>query len=99
MVRALASIAAVVLLLLLTGCGGSDRTATDGLSQPIAQPTRNIVLYPDATTVDGRAITIRGTIQAQGMTSYQYGTHALVDGAGRTLYALRRPPIARRPHR
>jgi hypothetical protein len=30
-----------------------------------------------------------GTIQKQGITSYMYGTHVLLDDNGRTLYALR----------
>ncbi len=30
-----------------------------------------------------------GIIQAQGITTYQYGTHVLLDGSGQTIYALR----------
>ena len=32
-------------------------------------------------------VTAEGVIQKQGMTSYQYGTHVLLDG-NKTLYAL-----------
>jgi len=30
-----------------------------------------------------------GHVRRQGMTTYQYGSHVLVDRSGRTLYALR----------
>lgn len=30
-----------------------------------------------------------GVIQKQGITTYQYGTHVLLDGSGQTMYALR----------
>lgn len=29
-----------------------------------------------------------GAIQLQGVTTYMYGTHALIDLSGQTLYAL-----------
>jgi hypothetical protein len=32
---------------------------------------------------------LRGTIQAQGITTYMYGTHVLTNNVGQTLYALR----------
>jgi hypothetical protein len=35
----------------------------------------------------------RGTIQKQGITTYMYGTHVLLDDNGRTLYALRSDSI------
>ena len=34
-------------------------------------------------------IEVEGTIQRQGITTYQYGTHILVDRSGNTRYALR----------
>jgi hypothetical protein len=34
-------------------------------------------------------VTATGTIQKQGITTYMYGTHVLLDDNGRTLYALR----------
>jgi hypothetical protein len=34
-------------------------------------------------------IETRGIIQLQGITTYQYGTHVLVDKDGDTIYALR----------
>lgn len=34
-------------------------------------------------------ITATGTIQKQGITTYMYGTHVLLDDNGRTVYALR----------
>ena len=34
-------------------------------------------------------VTATGFIKKQGIMTYMYGTHALLDGNGRTLYALR----------
>ncbi len=34
-------------------------------------------------------ITASGTVKKQGVTTYMYGTHVLVDDHGKTLYALR----------
>lgn len=34
-------------------------------------------------------IAASGTIKKQGMTTYMYGTHVLLDDKGKTLYALR----------
>lgn len=36
-----------------------------------------------------RAIKAKGAIQAQGITTYMYGTHVLKDDEGKTVYALR----------
>ena len=38
---------------------------------------------------DSEEITTTGTLRKQGITSYMYGTHILVDDGGKTLYALR----------
>jgi hypothetical protein len=32
---------------------------------------------------------LKGTIQAQGITTYMYGTHVLTNNGGQTMYALR----------
>jgi hypothetical protein len=34
-------------------------------------------------------IQLKGTLQAQGITTYMYGTHVLNNNVGQTLYALR----------
>ena len=39
------------------------------------------------------AVTAEGTIKESGFTSYMYGTHVLVDGEGKTLYALKSESI------
>jgi hypothetical protein len=36
-----------------------------------------------------RLTKITGTIQKQGITTYQYGTHVLTDNNGQTTYALK----------
>jgi len=38
-------------------------------------------------------VTATGFIKKQGMTTYMYGTHVLVDDNGRTLYALKSDTI------
>jgi len=38
-------------------------------------------------------ITASGTVRKQGITTYMYGTHVLLDGNGKTLYALRSDSI------
>jgi len=58
---------------LLIACGEPDATGT---------------AIPSGATSAGSPITIRGVIQRREVTSYQYGTHTLLDTAGRTLYAL-----------
>lgn len=35
------------------------------------------------------SVQAQGTMQHQGITTYMYGTHILVDRSGKTLYALR----------
>lgn len=52
--------------------------------------TTGIATTPSATDNrrEGQAM-ISGTIQKQGTTTYQYGTHVLQDQDGKTLYALR----------
>lgn len=74
----------VVLLLvclcgLLVACGeptGGDRVGATGTGIP-----------PEITSAIA-PITIRGIVQRREATSYQYGTHTLLDTSGRTLYAL-----------
>jgi hypothetical protein len=39
----------------------------------------------DSVTIN---IDSNGTIQKQGITTYQYGTHVLIDNTGKTTYAL-----------
>jgi len=41
-----------------------------------------------AGTTMQESVTAEGTIQKQGMTAYQYGTHVLKDSSKKTLYAL-----------
>jgi hypothetical protein len=36
-----------------------------------------------------KSTTASGVIHKQGMTTYQYGTHTLVDDNGKTIYALK----------
>lgn len=42
-----------------------------------------------ASSASPGEITISGTIKKQGITTYMYGTHVLLDDNGKTLYALR----------
>lgn len=41
------------------------------------------------TNTGNYAVTASGTLKAQGITSYMYGTHVLCAADGNTLYALR----------
>jgi hypothetical protein len=59
-------------------------------------------LAQDATTYqygtepppEGATVVAEGTIQKQGITSYQYGTHVLLDGGDDLLFALQSETIA-----
>jgi hypothetical protein len=42
----------------------------------------------EVRTTMQESVTAEGTIQKQGMTTYQYGTHVLKDSNKKTLYAL-----------
>jgi hypothetical protein len=42
-----------------------------------------------ASSVNPGEITASGTVRKQGITTYMYGTHVLLDGNGKTLYALK----------
>lgn len=41
----------------------------------------------EATTIMAQSVSATGTLEKQGITSYQYGTHVLKDGK-KTIYAL-----------
>ena len=77
--RAIALLAAAALLVmpLFTAAGASD-----------TQPPTEKTISPGAETTDGM-VTASGILKKQGITSYMYGTHVLVNETGRTLYSLK----------
>lgn len=48
-----------------------------------------LVLLSSTVYAGGRSVKATGTIQKQGITTYMYGTHVLLDDKGKTLYALK----------
>ncbi len=46
-----------------------------------------------SSTYTPKEVPITGTLQKQGETTYQYGTHVLNDKEGKTLYALKSETI------
>ncbi|MBF0506807.1 MAG: hypothetical protein HQL09_08220 [Nitrospirae bacterium] len=40
-------------------------------------------------TTDGNGVVSVGIVKKQGITTYMYGTHVLMDDNGKTLYALK----------
>lgn len=42
----------------------------------------------------GEAVVAEGTVQKQGITTYQYGTHVLIDESGDLLFALQSDTVA-----
>ena len=72
---------ALLLGLALVACTrGTRTTPTLAPVRPVTDPVRSPPTGP---------IAAEGLIQRRGFTSYQYGTHLLLDTAGRTLFALR----------
>jgi len=63
-----------------------------GITPPTLKPTLPSVQTPAVK------ITSMGIIKKQGMTSYMYGTHVLVNENGRTLYALKSDRINLDPY-
>jgi hypothetical protein len=61
---------------LLNACKGSKNAATASSPQTVDSLQKDEVL-------------IKGILERQGITTYQYGTHVLVDTEGKTLYALK----------
>jgi hypothetical protein len=61
---------------LLNACKSSKNTATVASIQAVDSLQKDEVL-------------IKGILERQGITTYQYGTHVLLDTAGKTLYALK----------
>ena len=53
---------------------------------PVSKVTSDDTLPKDQVTAEG-------TLQKQGTTSYQYGTHVLKDTEGTTMYALKSDAI------
>lgn len=68
------------ILLLLIGFAAGFSACKSTTSVPATQANEN-------KTPQG--VSASGIIQQQGITTYQYGTHILVDVNGKTLYALK----------
>lgn len=64
-------------------------TLTTPTIQPAPVPTLQPSPQQPAAAPKARRATATGTIKAQGVTTYMYGTHVLVGKDGRTLYALK----------
>jgi hypothetical protein len=63
-----------------------------GITPPTLKPTLPSVQTPvvkPSVQTPAVKVTSVGIIKQQGMTSYMYGTHVLVNENGRTLYALK----------
>jgi hypothetical protein len=54
-------------------------------------PGSSTTTSSSSTTVENKSkgVSASGIIQLQGITTYQYGTHVLLDVNGNTLYALK----------
>jgi hypothetical protein len=63
-----------------------------GITPPTLKPTLPSVQTPAVK------VTSAGIIKKQGVTSYMYGTHVLVNENGRTLYALKSDRINLDPY-
>ena len=72
---------AAFLVMPLFPAGASDTTRN-------LQPPTEKTITPGAET-SAEKVTASGTIKKQGVTSYMYGTHVLVNETGKTLYALK----------
>ena len=64
------------------------RLCVAALSLLLAGCNRPTVVSPPVSTTQP-TVSAAGTIRAQGISSYMYGTHILADPSGKTLYALR----------
>jgi hypothetical protein len=60
-----------------------------GMSLLNACKTKGLAAFPPADSNQKEKVSVNGTIQKQGITTYQYGTHVLLDKDGKTLYALK----------
>lgn len=72
-----------------------------GITPPTLKPTLPSVQTPvvkPSIQTPAVKITSVGVVKKQGMTSYMYGTHALVNENGRTLYALKSDRINLDPY-
>lgn len=72
------------LILLLFFCGISLLNA--------CKSSKNATTLPPVQGIDSLQkdeVLIKGILERQGITTYQYGTHVLLDKDGKTLYALK----------
>jgi hypothetical protein len=72
------------LILLLFFCGISLLNACKGSRNAANTPSAQVI-----DTLQKDEVLIKGTLERQGITTYQYGTHVLLDKDGKTLYALK----------
>jgi hypothetical protein len=72
------------IILLLFFCGMNLLNACKS-----SKNTANNSSVPAVDSLQKDEVFIKGILERQGITTYQYGTHVLLDKDGKTLYALK----------
>jgi hypothetical protein len=85
-----------VSILLLISMSFANACKTSTSVPPETNENKTTASVPTEQTTGNKpvqAVSASGILQEQGVTTYQYGTHVLVDVNGKTLYALKSTTI------